>query len=174
MPGSARGERRKGSSPPEGRPQVGESVPRVYPRRLPTASRRDLWRRGRRITLVVARRFAPLAVRQAREVKKGVLPAAVIARPLREMVEDLGGTFMKFGQMVASSPGLFGDEVADEFRSCLDTGPAVPFAEVRSPSRPTSGAPSRRPSPRSTPCRSAGPRSRWSIGPGSTTGARWP
>ncbi len=131
MAGSARGERRKGRGPPEVHSPVGESVPRVYPRHLPTPSRRDLWRRGRRITLVVARRFAPLALRQAREVKKGVLPAAVIARPLRQMVEDLGGTFMKFGQMVASSPGLFGDEVADEFRSCLDTGPAVPFGEVR-------------------------------------------
>jgi ubiquinone biosynthesis protein len=38
---------------------------------------------------------------------------------------------MKFGQIIASSPGMFGDEVADEFRACLDTGPAVPFVDVR-------------------------------------------
>ena len=38
---------------------------------------------------------------------------------------------MKFGQIIASSPGMFGDEVADEFRACLDTGPAVPFPDVR-------------------------------------------
>ncbi len=80
---------------------------------------------------MVARHFAPLAVRQARELRDGVLPPAVVARPLRLTVEELGGTFMKFGQMIASSPGLFGDDVADEFRSCLDTGPPVPFAEVR-------------------------------------------
>jgi ubiquinone biosynthesis protein len=110
---------------------VAESVPRVYPRHLPTASRKELATRGIQIGRAVTRRFAPLAIRQAREFRKGMLPAGVVARPLRLMVEDLGGTFMKFGQMVASSPGLFGDEVADEFRSCLDTGPPVPFAEVR-------------------------------------------
>ncbi len=47
------------------------------------------------------------------------------------MCQDLGGTFMKFGQLVASSPGLFGEGVAEEFRACLDTGPRVPFDEVR-------------------------------------------
>jgi ubiquinone biosynthesis protein len=91
----------------------------------------ELARRGARIASVVARHFAPLAVRQAREFRDGALPPAVVAHPLRLTVEDLGGTFMKFGQMVASSPGLFGDEMADEFRSCLDTGPSVPFSEVR-------------------------------------------
>ena len=38
---------------------------------------------------------------------------------------------MKFGQLVASSPGLFGEAFADEFRTCLDTGPSVPFETVR-------------------------------------------
>ncbi len=38
---------------------------------------------------------------------------------------------MKFGQLVASAPGVFGNELSDEFRSCLDTGPIVPFAEVK-------------------------------------------
>ena len=38
---------------------------------------------------------------------------------------------MKFGQIIASSPGMFGDDVADEFRACLDTGPPVPFPDVR-------------------------------------------
>jgi predicted unusual protein kinase regulating ubiquinone biosynthesis (AarF/ABC1/UbiB family) len=50
---------------------------------------------------------------------------------LRKSFEDLGGTFMKFGQIIASSPGMFGDDVADEFRACLDTGPPVPFPDVR-------------------------------------------
>ena len=106
-------------------------MPRVHPRRLPTAGRAELARRGMVIGRSAARRFAPLVLRQAREVRGGFLPPAAFARPLRLMVEDLGGTFMKFGQMVASSPGLFGDEMAEEFRSCLDTGPEVPFALVR-------------------------------------------
>jgi aarF domain-containing kinase len=109
----------------------GESVPRVHRRHLPTPTRGQLVRRGRQIATAFARHFAPLAVRQAREARRGMLPASAVARPLRLAVEELGGTFMKFGQLVASSPGLFGDEAADEFRSCLDTGPAVPLAEVR-------------------------------------------
>jgi ubiquinone biosynthesis protein len=47
------------------------------------------------------------------------------------MFEALGATYMKFGQFVASAPGLVGEAVAAEFRSCLDTGPAVEFDAVR-------------------------------------------
>ncbi|HEX4083090.1 MAG TPA: AarF/UbiB family protein, partial [Acidimicrobiales bacterium] len=108
-----------------------ESVPRVHPRRLPTPTRLELVQRGARIARVTTRHLAPVAVRQARELRSGALAATVLARPLRLTFEELGGTFMKFGQMIASSPGLFGDEMADEFRACLDTGPSVPFAAVR-------------------------------------------
>jgi predicted unusual protein kinase regulating ubiquinone biosynthesis (AarF/ABC1/UbiB family) len=34
------------------------------------------------------------------------------------------------GQLVASSPGLFPDVLADEFRACLDRVPPVPWADV--------------------------------------------
>jgi predicted unusual protein kinase regulating ubiquinone biosynthesis (AarF/ABC1/UbiB family) len=106
-------------------------VPRVHPRRLPAPTRLELVQRGARIAQVTTRHLAPVAVRQARELRSGALAATVLARPLRLTFEELGGTFMKFGQMIASSPGLFGDEMADEFRACLDTGPPVPFAAVR-------------------------------------------
>ena len=108
-----------------------EDVPRIYPRRLPEPSRAELVRRGVTITKVVGTHFAPTALRQLRTFRQGALPGAQLARPLRKSFEDLGGTFMKFGQIIASSPGMFGDEVADEFRACLDTGPAVPFVDVR-------------------------------------------
>jgi predicted unusual protein kinase regulating ubiquinone biosynthesis (AarF/ABC1/UbiB family) len=108
-----------------------EDVPRIYPRRLPDPTRRELVRRGRTIAKVVAVHFTPTALRQLRTIRQGALPAAQLARPLRKSFQDLGGTFMKFGQIIASSPGMFGDEVADEFRACLDTGPTVPFADVR-------------------------------------------
>jgi len=108
-----------------------EDVPQIYPRRLPEPTRGELIRRGSTIAKVVGTHFAPVAVRQLRAIRQGALPAAQLARPLRKSFEDLGGTFMKFGQIIASSPGMFGDEVADEFRACLDTGPAVPFNEVR-------------------------------------------
>lgn len=113
------------------REDPGDPVPRAHPRRLPTPGRRELARRGVHIGRVATRHFAPLAVRQARDFRQGVLAPAVVAPRLRQVVEDLGGTFLKFGQMIASSPGLFGEEMADEFRSCLDTGPPVPFAAVR-------------------------------------------
>ncbi len=108
-----------------------EDVPRIHPRSLPEPSRRELFRRGRTIAKVVAFHFTPTAFRQLRSIRQGALPAAQIARPLRKSFVDLGGTFMKFGQIIASSPGMFGDEVADEFRACLDTGPPVPFSDVR-------------------------------------------
>ncbi len=109
------------------------SAPRVHRRRLPRPTRRQLVARGAEIARSGMRRLAPLPARQLVHARRGggLLPAAVAARPLRQMCEDLGGTFMKFGQLVASSPGLFGEAVADEFRGCLDTGPPVPFDEVR-------------------------------------------
>jgi predicted unusual protein kinase regulating ubiquinone biosynthesis (AarF/ABC1/UbiB family) len=122
--------KKKRTAAPKTRPLT-EDVPRIYPRRLPEPSTGELFRRGATITKVVGTHFAPTALRQLRTIRQGALPAAQLARPLRKSFEDLGGTFMKFGQIIASSPGMFGDEVADEFRACLDTGPPVPFAEVR-------------------------------------------
>ncbi|HEY1828093.1 MAG TPA: AarF/ABC1/UbiB kinase family protein, partial [Acidimicrobiales bacterium] len=110
---------------------LSEDVPEIYPRRLPEPTRRDLIRRGRTIARVVGVHYAPTAIRQARHIRQGALPAAQLVRPLRKSFSDLGGTFMKFGQIVASSPGMFGDDVANEFRACLDTGLPVPFPEVR-------------------------------------------
>jgi len=105
-----------------------ETVPRVFPLELPRSPRSDLVRRAREIGLVSSRHFAPLAVRSA--ITRRIAPDAW-ARPLRRTFEDLGATFMKFGQLIGSAPGVFGDGVADEFRSCLDTGQPVPFDEVR-------------------------------------------
>ncbi|MEX2224917.1 MAG: AarF/ABC1/UbiB kinase family protein [Dehalococcoidia bacterium] len=49
----------------------------------------------------------------------------------RRIFDGLGATYIKFGQFIASAPGIVGDEVAEEFRGCLDAGPAVPFRHVR-------------------------------------------
>jgi predicted unusual protein kinase regulating ubiquinone biosynthesis (AarF/ABC1/UbiB family) len=104
---------------------------RYHARRLPVPTRFELARRGAKIAGAFARRFARVGARQVRHLRQGVLASEEFARPLRLAFEDCGGTFIKFGQILASSPGLFGPEVADEFRSCLDTGPVVPFEEVR-------------------------------------------
>ncbi len=113
--------------------ELGASVPRVHRRRLPRPARHQLVARSAQVARSATRRLAPLAVRQVVHARdgRGLLPAAVAARAIREMFEDLGGTFIKFGQLVASSPGLFGEAVAEEFRACLDTGPPVDFESVR-------------------------------------------
>jgi len=65
------------------------------------------------------------------KITKGPLEPEVFAQPLRVAFEDAGGTFVKFGQIIASSPGLFGEVLSNEFRSCLDTGPLVPFNQIQ-------------------------------------------
>lgn len=49
---------------------------------------------------------------------------------LREAFEELGPTYVKLAQLIASSPGLFPDTLADELRSCLDNVPPVPYADI--------------------------------------------
>lgn len=114
-----------GSGTPELQTLAG---PRVFPAHLRPAKRADLLRRAMQIGWVTTKHFTPLAARTARH--REIDPDA-FARPLRLTFEELGTTFMKFGQLVGSSPGVFGEEVAAEFRSCLDTGPSVPFDQVR-------------------------------------------
>jgi predicted unusual protein kinase regulating ubiquinone biosynthesis (AarF/ABC1/UbiB family) len=77
---------------------------------------------------IAARQFSSVV---ARRMFGRPLPREVFAAPLRQTFEALGATYVKFGPLVASSPGVFGDEFSNEFRSCLDTGPVVPFAAVR-------------------------------------------
>ncbi len=107
------------------------TTPRIRARRLPQPSHVELARRGATITRVVMKHFAPLALRQIREGRNTSFQASEIAQPLRRTFEELGGTFIKFGQIIASSPGMFGEEVSDEFRGCLDTGPPIAFHDVR-------------------------------------------
>jgi aarF domain-containing kinase len=90
-----------------------------------------LLRRGGQIAQVAARHFLPVALRHLGHRPRRKLAPSAFARPLRLTFEDLGGTFIKFGQIMASSPGMFGEEVAQEFRSCLDTGPPVALSDVR-------------------------------------------
>jgi predicted unusual protein kinase regulating ubiquinone biosynthesis (AarF/ABC1/UbiB family) len=56
-----------------------------------------------------------------------------LTRPvlLRLMCEDLGPTFIKFGQIIASSAGMFPDEYVKEFQGVLDRVKPFPFEDVR-------------------------------------------
>jgi predicted unusual protein kinase regulating ubiquinone biosynthesis (AarF/ABC1/UbiB family) len=104
------------------------SLPAAEPVVLPKPDRRRLGRRAFATVRVAVRHFRGLALRG---LLRRPAAAGAFARPLRLTFESLGATYVKFGQLVASSPGVFGDAVANDFRSCLDTGPVVPFPAVR-------------------------------------------
>src|SRR5581483_9583226 len=60
---------------------------------------------------------------------KGRLQQKVIAE-VPQVFTDLGPTYVKFGQIIASSPGAFGESLSREFRSLLDAVPPAKPAEV--------------------------------------------
>ena len=51
-------------------------------------------------------------------------------RAARMFAEDMGPTFIKFGQIVGSSSGIFPDEYVEEFQSCLDKVRPFPYDQV--------------------------------------------
>lgn len=53
-----------------------------------------------------------------------------IARQIPQTFSDLGPTYVKLGQIIASSPGAFGEPLSREFRSLLDRVPPADTAEV--------------------------------------------
>jgi len=53
-----------------------------------------------------------------------------VIREIPQAFADLGPTYVKFGQIIASSPGAFGEPLSREFRSLLDSVPPADTAEV--------------------------------------------
>src|SRR5579872_6593247 len=104
---------------------------RVHARRLPRPTLGDEAARGGAILAAFTARLMPQLVGIARRGERGEAALLTAAHGVRAAFQDLGGTFVKFGQLVASSPGLFGVDLAEEFRACLDTGPPVPFDLVQ-------------------------------------------
>jgi len=95
---------------------------------LPTPDRRAVTRRLRQAGAVSVRHLLPIAIKAAR---RQPIPERVVARALRNVFDDMGGTFAKFGQLIGSSPTLFGETVAAEFRTTLDAVVPVPFAAIK-------------------------------------------
>ncbi len=60
-------------------------------------------------------------------------PYRRLDRPIliRLFCEDMGPTFIKFGQIIASSAGLFPDRYVQEFQKVLDRVKPFPFAQVQ-------------------------------------------
>lgn len=49
---------------------------------------------------------------------------------LRDTMQSLGSTYIKLGQLIASSPTIFPDNYVEAFQSCLDQTPALPYDDV--------------------------------------------
>src|SRR6267154_3482694 len=60
---------------------------------------------------------------------KGSLQQKII-KQIPKTFADLGPTYVKFGQIIASSPGAFGEELSREFRGLLDRVPPADKDEV--------------------------------------------
>ena len=60
---------------------------------------------------------------------KGSLQDKVV-KQIPKTFSDLGPTYVKFGQIIASSPGAFGEQLSREFRTLLDAVPPADTAEV--------------------------------------------
>lgn len=54
-----------------------------------------------------------------------------VPRVLRRVFEELGATYVKLGQFIASSPTLFPADYVEEFQACLDSTPTVPYETIR-------------------------------------------
>ena len=52
-------------------------------------------------------------------------------RILRETFEQLGTTYIKLGQFIASSPSLFPEAYINEFQNCLDNTTPIPFYKIQ-------------------------------------------
>jgi predicted unusual protein kinase regulating ubiquinone biosynthesis (AarF/ABC1/UbiB family) len=102
---------------------------------------------GRPGALATARRATATGAVLGRHALRGAVRARrrgtglVAARELRAAFEELGPTYVKLAQLVASSPGLFPDVLASEFRACLDQVPPVPTIDVHDTLTTELGAP---------------------------------
>ncbi len=82
----------------------------------------------------VTRALSAAAVRGLVRSRFGFVPAArrraVFAAEWRRAFEELGGAFIKLGQMISVRPDEFGDELAGEMERLRDRVAPVPFSQL--------------------------------------------
>ena len=92
------------------------------------------------VTLLASRTARRLTVTMAVAIKSAcrMLVARVRGKKnaapiiVRQAFEELGPTYVKLGQLVASSQGLFPEPYCHEFQGCLDRVKPFPFRDVES------------------------------------------
>ena len=73
------------------------------------------------------RHTASVAGLSALRVARGERPDAVM---LRETFEQLGTTYIKIGQFIASTPSLFPRDYVIAFQGCLDQTTPLPYSYI--------------------------------------------
>ncbi|KAL0022009.1 hypothetical protein WJX77_005860 [Trebouxia sp. C0004] len=80
-------------------------------------------------SIQAANAFASVSRDYAQSIRQGkTLPPETV---LRKLFEQLGATYIKLGQFVASSPTLFPEAYVLEFQKCLDKTDPVPWKTIR-------------------------------------------
>ena len=111
-------------SPPEDPPSGSIDLRRLHP--LDAARLGEIAVAfARRGVMVVVRRGPVIVLKPRRRTPRAMAVA------IRRSFADLGPTFIKLGQLIASSPGLFPATLSEELRKLLDDVPPEPPATVR-------------------------------------------
>jgi ubiquinone biosynthesis protein len=97
------------------------------------SDRRRTMGRVREIAQVATRHgfgfvFERHALRRSSVIEAQNLPA--LGRHLREMLDELGPTFVKFGQLLSTRPDIVPPEIASELRLLQDSVSPVPFTAI--------------------------------------------
>jgi len=82
-----------------------------------------------RRSLDLSNALRTVSIEAAQDLQKQKTPAA--PQLLRRLCEELGATYVKLGQFIASSPTLFPPDYVQEFQACLDATPPMPWSEVK-------------------------------------------
>jgi ubiquinone biosynthesis protein len=97
------------------------------------ADRRQTMGRVREIAQVATKHgfgfvFERRALRRSTVIEAQNLPA--LGRHLREMLDELGPTFVKFGQLLSTRPDIVPPEILSELRLLQDSVSPVPYADI--------------------------------------------
>lgn len=79
-----------------------------------------------------AARFTQTFVKSYPQVMKWIIARKrPPASEVRQLFESLGATYIKIGQFIASSPGIFPRDYVEEFQGLLDDTATIPFSKIK-------------------------------------------